>query len=103
MATLRPITTALTTTLQNDIARCGARTTQSHFFYCRLGFHKELLQGKEGRQLTIKEVLETVEGAQAFSQWVKTSNYYTISCRQGQPPLPFLPPPPLLLQTLQGS
>ena len=61
--------------------RCWALTITTHFYYCSHSSHKELLRSKHGQLLTIKEILETAEGALAFSQWEETSNFFKISSR----------------------
>ena len=57
---------------------CRAYTSPTHFYYCRLSSHQELLKGKNGQRLTVDAVLGTAEGAQAFQQWVEISKYCAI-------------------------
>ena len=54
------------TTIANSITAAELFTSPNHFYYRRLGSHKELLQGKRNQHLTVIEVLGTAEGAQAF-------------------------------------
>ena len=59
-----------------NCCHCGAYKTPTHFYYCRRSTHKELMKDKHGHLLTIKEILETAEGAAAFSQWEEISGFF---------------------------
>ena len=61
--------------------RCGALTTPTHFYYCRHNRHKRLLTSKQRHRLTIREVLDTPEGAQAFSLWAEILGFFATSRR----------------------
>ena len=49
--------------------RCGARTTLTHFFFCRHSRQRHLLEWHKGL-LTLQEILTTSRGAEAFGRWL---------------------------------
>ena len=61
--------------------RCGARTTPTHFIFCRINLTRSLLEVHKDKLLLVTDLLSTTEGAFVFSRWLSESRYFERSRR----------------------